>query len=378
MSLKIVCSGFLIRHPVGGHTWHHLQYLIGLQRLGHEVTFFEDYGWPASCYDPNQDLMTAEPHYGIQYMLEMFRPHGLADRWCYLAEDGTAYGLSREQLAESLAQADLFLNLSHGNWIPELEACRRRALVDTDPVFTQIAAAGAGTQAFAPYHALFTYGENVHKAGCTMPTAGARWMPTRQPIVLDLWEPAPVERTASFTTVLNWTPVRDQVFEGRMYGQKDRAFEPFYDLPRRCGEPMEIAVNGPGEVKQRLADGGWRLADPHLVTWNPRTYQRYLRDSRAEFCVAKHGYVASRCGWFSDRTSGYLATGRPAVVEDTGFSEFLPCGEGLIAFRTPEEAMEGMKRVSEDPQSHGRAARAVIEEHFDARGVLTHLLERCL
>jgi hypothetical protein len=375
MALKIVCSGHLVRHPLGGHSWHHLQYLVGFRRLGHEVTFFEDYGWPESCYDPSRDEMTSDPSYGIAYLLKLLRPHGLEDRWCYLAEDGTAYGMPRERLAQLIRECDVYFNLSNINWIPELEACRRMALVDTDPVFTQLGGHGMGGP-FSRYHTLFTYGENVHRPGSDMPTGGARWLPTRQPIVPDLWPVEPGYPAAPFTTVMNWSAYGDVEHEGRVYGQKDREFEPFFALPRETGEPMELAVNAPTEVQNRLLAGGWGLADPLEVSRDPWTYQRYLRASRAEFCVAKQGYVSTRCGWFSDRSAGYLASGRPVIVQDTGFSDFLPCGTGLLAYRTKEEAMAAVHRLREDYGEHCRAARAVVEECFDARRVLTEMLER--
>ena len=185
--MKIICSGSLIRHPVGGHSWHHLQYLVGLRRLGHAVTFVESHGWPDSCYDVDGHAMTADPSYGIRYCLKLFAAHGLEDRWCYLAEDGTAYGMSRHELRRECRDADLYLNLSNVNWIPEVAECRRRVLVDTDPVFTQIGAHGLGVP-LSDYHARFTYGENVHRPGCEMPTAGLAWLPTRQPVILDLWD----------------------------------------------------------------------------------------------------------------------------------------------------------------------------------------------
>jgi hypothetical protein len=379
MGLKIVCSGHLVRYPLGGHSWHHLQYLVGFKQLGHEVTFFEDYGWPESCYDPQHNEMTADPSYGIDYLRAMLRPHGLDDAWCYLAEDGTAHGMPREQLAELCRDSDVHVNLSNVNWIPELKTCRRRVLVDTDPVFTQIGAHGVA-ESFSCFDVCFTYGENVHKPGCEMPTADTRWLPTRQPVVLDLW---PVERgdpTGRFTTVINWTPSGEREHEGRVYGQKDREFVPYFTLPRRTGARMEVAVGGskPDDLTQRLVAGGWTVADPVQLTRDPWTYQEYLRGSMAEFCVAKHGYVSTRCGWFSDRTSGYLASGRPAVVQDTGFSEVLPIGTGLIAFRTPDEAIEGVRRVREDYERHSAAARAIAEEYFSATRVLTALLERAL
>jgi hypothetical protein len=378
VSLKIVCSGYLIRYPLGGFSWHHLQYLVGLERLGHEVSYFEDYGWPNSCFDPARNDTTADPSYGITYLVSMLQPYGLHDRWCYLAEDGTAHGMSRERLAQLCGECDVYLNLSGINWIPELTQCRCRVLVDTDPVFTQIGGHGLGG-AFSRYHKLFTYGEKVHRPGCDMPTGGAHWLPTRQPVVLDLWPVEAGDLRAPFTTVVNWTAYGDREHEGQVYGQKDREFEPFFSLPRDTGEAMEIAVNAPTSVRQRLTDGGWRLADPLQITRDPWTYQGYLLSSRAEFGVAKHGYVSTQCGWFSDRSSAYLATGCPVIVQDTGFSEFLPCGEGLLAYRTPEEAVAAIWRLRDDDYgAHCSAARAVAEEYFDARRVLNDLLERSL
>ena len=377
MGMKIVCSGHLIRYPLGGFSWHHLQYLVGLQRLGHEVTYFEDYGWPNSCYDPARNVMTGDPSYGIAYLLNLLRPHGLEDHWCYLAEDGTPYGMPRERLAQFCRECDVYVNLSGVNWIPELGQCRRRVLVDTDPVFTQIGGHGLGGP-FSRYHTLFTYGENVHRPSCDMPTAGVHWLPTRQPVVMDLWPVEAGVSSAPLTTVVNWSAYGDREHEGRVYGQKDREFEPFFSLPCDTGEAMEMTVSAPTAVLERLADGGWRLADPLKITQDPWTYQRYLQVSRAEFGVAKHGYVSTQCGWFSDRSSAYLAMGRPIIVQDTGFSRFLPCGEGLLTYRTPDEAVAAIRHLHDDYEAHCRAARAVSEDYFDARRVLTELLERSL
>jgi hypothetical protein len=375
MGLKIVCSGHLVRYPLGGHSWHHFQYLVGLRDLGHEVTFFEDYGWPASCYDPGRNIMTADPAWGIGYLLKLLQPHGLADHWCYLAEDGTAHGMPRERLAQLCRECDLYLTLSNLNWIPELEHCRRRVLVDTDPVLTQIGAHGLGPP-FSWYDVLFTYGENALRPGCTMPTAGLRWLPTRQPVVLDLWPVATGDPSAPFTSVMNWSSIGEREHEGQFYGEKPREFVPFLDLPRDTGEAMELAINAPPDVRERLIAGGWRLVDAMHVTRTPWTYQEYLRASRAEFAVARHAYVSTQCGWFSDRSAAYLAMGRPVILQDTGFSAFLPGGSGLLPYRTPPEAVSAMRQLRADYPAHCRAARAVAEAHFDARRVLTSLLER--
>jgi hypothetical protein len=374
MRLKILCSGLLVRHPVGGLSWHHLQYLVGLQRLGHDVTFVEHYGWDDSCYDPAPDEMTSDPSYGIAYLKKLLEPHHLADRWCYLAQDGIAHGLSRRELSAVCRDCDVYFNLSYINWIDEFEQCRRRVLVDTDPVLTQTRAFGLGGP-FSRYTVLATYGENVHQPNCSMPTANVHWFPTRQPVVLDLWQPGAPNAEGVFTTVMTWKGYPDITFEGRVYGQKDREFEPYFSLPTRVGSRMELATTPPPELADRLAAGGWTVVDPMNAAGDPWGYQRYIRSSRAEFSVARHAYVSTRCGWFSDRSAAYLASGRPVVVQDTGFTDWLDTDAGVVAFATPEEAAAGIADVNRRYELHCAEARRVAERYFDARRVLTDLLD---
>src|SRR5262249_28522515 len=153
--------------------------------------------------------------------------------------------------------------------------------------------------------------------------------------------------SAPFTSVINWKAYGGRKRGGHYYGQKDREFEPFFPLPREVRQPMELAANAPPAVRRRLEEGGWRLVDPRAVTRDPWTYQRYLAGSGAEFCVAKPAYGSTRSGWFSARTAAYLATGRPAVVQDTGFSDILPCGEGLLAYRTADEARAAIRELGD-------------------------------
>jgi hypothetical protein len=211
-----------------------------------------------------------------------------------------------------------------------------------------------------------------------MPSAGAQWLATRQPIVLDLWPVKKGNPGAPFTTVMNWSPFGDRLDHDQRYGQKEREFEPYFTLPQKTGELMEIAAQLPSTVRRRAAEGGWRLADPLEVTRHPWLYQDYLAHSRAEFSVAKHGYVATRCGWFSDRSAGYLASGRPVVIQDTGFSRWLNTGDGLVPFTTRDEAAAGLEEVNRRYAAHCRAAREIAEQYFDARKVLTSLLDGAL
>ena len=375
MSLKIVCAGYLVRCPLGGVSWHHLQYLVGFDRLGHEVMFIEHFGWPRSCYNPAQQEMGSDPSYGIRYVSDLFARCGLKIKWSYFAEDGSVFGASKEEVEDFCSDCDLYINLSNVNSIAPSVSCRRRVLVDTDPVFTQIGAHGFGVDG---YHVRFSYGELVHQNGCSMPTANVRWIPTRQPVVLDLWTFTVGDVSAPYSTIISWAPYPEKTYDGRIYGQKGREFEPYFSLPRIAHEPMQIAANAPADVKSRLALGGWGLVDPAIVTRDCWAYQSYIKSSRAEFCVAKHGYVVTHCGWFSDRTTSYLASGRPAVVQDTGFSRFLPCGKGLFPYRTREEAITAIKSLKRNYHEHSQSARRVVEELFDARIVLAKLLNASL
>jgi hypothetical protein len=158
---------------------------------------------------------------------------------------------------------------------------------------------------------------------------------------------------------------------------KADSFGPYLDLPARAGPVFELALGG-SSPQGLLRAKGWRLRDPLAVTRDPWTYQRYLAESKAEFSVAKDGYVASRSGWFSERSACYLAGGRPVLVQDTGFTDWLAAGAGVLAFRTPEEAAAGVEEIGRRYEFHCRAARDVAAEYFDARKVLAALVEAAL
>lgn len=377
MPLTILCSGHLIRYPLGGFSWHHFQYLLGFSRLGHRVVYFENYGWDRSCYDPAREEMTDDPAYGLRSFDELLQAHAATIPYAYLSREGSAFGMSRVELAQVCAECDVYFNLSNINWIPELAACRRRVLIDTDPVFTQIRAHGLA-EGFGGYSALFTYGENIGRPRCSMPAGGAKWRPTRQPVVLDCWMATVPPHQGPLTTVMNWSSYGEHEYQGRVFGQKDREFETYLDLPASVDATLSVAINAPDDVKRRLSRHGWDIVDPLSTTLRPADYQAFIARSRAEFSVAKHGYVVTHSGWFSDRSSGYLASGRPVILQDTGFSDFLPADEGLLAFRTPRDAQEAIKRVTDDPERHGKAARRLVEEFFDSARVLTDLLEAVL
>jgi hypothetical protein len=175
---------------------------------------------------------------------------------------------------------------------------------------------------------------------------------------------------------MNWSAYGDHEYQGRVFGQKSREFEQYWNLPQDVDTVLSIAINAPHEIKQRLSDHGWGIVDPLSVTLKPSDYKAFIAGSTAEFSVAKHGYVATNSGWFSDRSCGYLASGRPVILQDTGYSKCLPTGEGLLAFNDYNSARQAVEAVLRDPESHGRAARSVVEQFFDSDKVLAAMLEK--
>jgi hypothetical protein len=369
--VKIAFAGIIARYPFGGVTWCSLMYLLGLRALGHEVLYIEDTG--ECIYDPEQNTRALDPSYGTRYIHNALAPFGLGDRWSFVNYDGTHHGLSREAVRAYCADADLFINLSGGSWFWRDEYARipRRVFVDSDPVFTQLAIAkGEGwyVDFFQRFDRLFTFGANIGTPACDVPTGGFTWHKTWQPVVTDLWRTdAPPQRTR-FTTVMTW---RTESFTD-VDGHKDREFVRFLDLPQRTGHPFELAINGPQDLLQEY---GWPTIDAMSVSKSLWDYRDFIQGSRGEFGVAKHAYVSHRSGWFSDRTECYLAAGRPALVQDTGWSAHLPAGTGLLGFSTPEEAIDGLDRVEGDYALHARRATEIAHEYFDASHVLPRLLE---
>ena len=175
---------------------------------------------------------------------------------------------------------------------------------------------------------------------------------------------------------MSWTAYGSAEYEGVTYGQKNVEMLKFLDLPQRAGKVFEIALGGVGAPAQELTSAGWIITEALAATRSLDSYLDYLGNSRGEFSVAKEGYVKTRCGWFSDRTVAYLASGKPVIVQDTGFSEFLPCGEGLFAFRTSTTSWARWRKLRKTMNAMPGGA-TLAEEYFDSDKVLRTMLEAC-
>jgi hypothetical protein len=386
---RIIVFGILFGYPLAGVTYQFLHYLVALRRLGYDPYYVEDSGrW---VYNPWLHETTRDASHNVRVVAPILAAHGFGDRWAFRGRyaDGPAeqYGLSAARLAALFREADAFLNVTASQEILEEHLqVPRRIYVESDPFAAQVRLAQGDaftTTQLARHDTHFSFGENIGAPDCTVPTAGLRWLPTRQPVVLDLWDgpqlaapgPAP---DAAYRTITTWgNSGNDVVHEGdTYYWTKDRAFEPYLDLPRRRAVPFEIAVSAKAAVHARLGAHGWAHPSALHVSEDAARYRAFIQGARAEFTVARDQYVRPRTGWFSDRSACYLAAGRPVVTEDTGFGCALPTGRGLFAFRTMDDVLGAIDAIEGDYAGHCGAAREIAAECFDAERVVGSLMAR--
>ena len=369
----VVVGGALANKPwSAGEAWVRLSWLRGFRRLGcrgHRREQIDPAGFTAGA--------RAHDERGPEEI-------GLAGAGTLIVgEDQTATGLSLDDLLDLAGEADLLANFSGNVYAPRIvDRFARKAYVDLDPGFTQMwHAAGNPGARLEGHDTYFTVGENVGVEGCSIPTDGIDGRPMPPPVVLEDWPPE--DGGTSFTTVASWRGVFGPVeYAGHTYGLKVHEFRKVIELPRCvAGTQFEIALDiHPADAADReaLIEHGWHLADPSEVVPGPLEFREYVQRSGAEFSVAQNIYVETWSGWFSDRTVRYLAAGKPALVQDTGFGRNHPVGEGLLAFRTLEDAVAGAQRIIEDYARHSAAARALAEERFDSDIVLPRFLEEAL
>jgi hypothetical protein len=373
---RFVFGSYLVRYPLGGMMSHVLQYLVGLRRLGHEVTFVERADYPDACFDPSTGTVSDDCRYGVAAAAALLGRYGMGGDWCFVDAAGTYHGLDRAEVGRRFAAADAFIDMgTHGAWLPEAQSSGRRVLIDGEPGYNQIRMSQGLLDPTVAYDVYVTNGLDVGTPASAAPTAGRHWHHVFHPVVADLFTATPAPSGASFTTVMNWQSHEPIEHRDRRYGQKDVEFERFMPLPSRVADSMEIAVAGPKVPRDRLAAAGWTIRDAHEVTSTYDAFVDHVVGSAGEFSVCKEVFVALRTGWFSDRSAVFLACGRPVVVQDTGWSAHLPTGRGLFAIRDVDEAAEAVAQVRADWDLHARAAREIALEHLDAVVVLRRLLD---
>ena len=380
--LRLVFLGMMGRCPFAGHSWGHMNWLIGFKRLGHEVYYVEDDTvWP---YDPVQNTVTDDCRYAVNHIRQCMERIGLRNRWAFRLANrhGACWGMTPRELDGLYRSCDILFNVPGATELREEHLVAPfRVYVETDPVTAELRFAQGDTRTqavFSSHHAIVTYGENYGAPDCGVPLNGLTFFKTRQPVDLEFWRSAYNPEARFFTTIGNYRQSGSDVeYRGEVYRwSKHHEWEKFLELPRRSAQQFELAVmlHDAGD-RELLETHGWRLVSPFRMSLDVfGDYPEYIRRSRAEFTVAKDQNVRLRSGWFSDRDACYLACGKPVVVQDTGFSNILPVGEGLFAFSAMDEILDAIDAINSNYQMHCKAARAIAEEYFKAEKVLAKLL----
>ena len=384
--LKIAVSGYAATYPYGGVFWDYIQYALGFRQLGHDVLYVEDTGrW---CYDPVAQTFVGDGTANATILDAAIQHEApeLAKSWSVRDGVGEYFGMPAAEVRQFCRDADLFVHLSASCMMREEHfAADRVIFIDSDPMYTPATIPGGldeGSDHLAwlrRHDAFFTFGECVGQPDCRIDTRHLDWQPTRQPIVCEVFDEhiIPVEqRRRVATTLASWEPTESATeVDGESYSGKGSEFLRFVDLPSKAAIDLELALSG-AAPRDRLQAAGWRLREGWEVSSSPRVYRNYLADSTLEWSVAKNAYVKGRSGWFSCRSACYLALGVPCVLQDTGFSRHMPVGRGVIAFEDQRAALAGIDSILADPHGHAKAARDFARSEFDARHVLSDLIER--
>lgn len=380
----IIVSGALANKPNnGGEAWVRLSYVLGLRQLGFDVFFVEQID-RASCVGPTGAVVPFDDSVNLAFFRSVTERFGLVGSSALVYDDGAhvqVHGSTMAELVDVAGAADLLINITgHLTLEPLLRRIKRKAYIDIDPGYTQFwHDQGQPGARLAGHDLYFTIGENIGTNASAIPTGGIAWRHTRPPVVLDYWPVSDDGAPDRFTTVASWRgPYGRAEYGGKTYGLKAHEFRKIMELPWRAPQTFEIALAiHPADEKDlaMLQGCSWQITEPSTVASDPDAFRQYVQSSGGECSVAQGIYVETESGWFSDRTVRYLASGKPALVQDTGFHRIYPAGEGLVPFRTLNEAVAGAESIARDYDGHCQAARAIAESHFDSDKVLGRLVD---
>jgi hypothetical protein len=355
--------------------WVYLNWALGLRALGCKVIWLEAVEPTISEHEAQALLET------LRSRLERY---GLAEHvaLCSSSADPLPPAITQTCLdLDAAAEADLLLNLRYGTPAETVRQFRRTALLDIDPGLLQVWLS-EGKITVAEHDVYFTIGETVGQEGAKFSDAGLSWNYTPPAVALDWWATSPASEDAPFTTVSHWTMGEWMVDDEEVYSNDKRTgFLPFLGLPKHTSQPLELAICLAEDEQSEwtfLRQQGWRVRHSYESTSTPWDYQDYIRRSRGEFSCVKPSCIRLQNAWISDRTLCYLATGRPAIVQHTGASRFLPDAAGLFRFQDMQEAIRAFDRVNSDYAHQSQEARALAEEYFDAAQVAKSVLERAM
>lgn len=378
--------GFMGQMPIAGVIWQHIHYIVGLQRLGHEVYYIEDTLNP--CYNPVTFDWGTDFGYAATLLDRLARTYGFEGHWGFCARhltDQNTAGMTKARMIQLYREADAIVNICGSQeFNDDILQSERIIYVESDPGIEQIRVDQERPNSLSNlqrHHTLFTFGENIGSDLFPVPLHGLQWLPTRQPIVTDLWKTKSAPPAdAVFTSIANWSTAgtKDVTWRDDTYvWSKSLEFFNFVQAPVQSGEDFELATTiKDQETAERFRENGWRLTSPVEMSIDWDLYRGYIQRSRGEFTVGKDVYVRLNTGWFSDRSACYLAAGRPVITQQTGFTRHYGGECGLLAFTTVEEVVEHVRAIRVDYAAHSRAAYEIAAEYFEATKVLASMLER--
>ena len=369
----VILGSYMFRYPLGGMNSWVLQYLLGLKELGHDVYFVEKSGYANSCYDPEKEIMSDDCSYGLRVVSELLTEFGLGQSWCFATGNKTYYGMSGREVNEVFRSADLYIDMgAHGSWAEEAEYAGLSVLIDGEPGYTQINFSNNSRNGLPlpRYDRYFTNGKNIGTSGNPVPTLGLTWEPVYSPVRTALFPYSSPAASAPYSTIMNWQSHKTIQYEGKTFGQKDVEFQKFLSLPGQVDVPLAVAVSGKEIPRDQLVKNGWTVDCGKKETLTFDSFRNYLRSCRGEFSVCKQVFVANNTGWFSDKSAAFLASSRPVVLQDTGFSKHLPVGLGLFAVKNIEEAKEAFHEIETNYTLHSRAAREIACDCLEASVVM--------
>ena len=291
------------------------------------------------------------------------------------------YGMRRQEFEKWAASSDLLWNLCHMVRKPLLDLFPCKVLVDVDPGYLQLLDL-QGDLGIREHDRCMTVGLNVGHETCEVPLLGRHWTTFPPFLFLEFWnQPCDRRPEAPLTSISHWNWDKGVYWKDRRLSTSKRdAYLALIDLPVLSGRRMTLAANldDPEDKtgdKKLFESHGWTMREAWEVAPTPASYKEFIASSLAEICAPKPIYVDLKTGWVSDRSAGYLASGRPVLMKDTGISRYLPVGLGLLTFATVEEAAERIREMDCDYPRHSRAARAIAEEYLDSRRVVPRMLD---
>ena len=378
MSVTVCIAASTLYYPEGGgHMWVYLNWALGFMSNGCKVIWMEEIK-PSAGRKKNLQLISILQRklqdYGLQDNIALWQSGGTG-----LDENYSEIGIDVETAA---VQSDILLNQDYVMPFLIIRHFRKSVLLDIDPGLLQMWITKDALH-IAPHNFYFTTGETVGVPGSRIPSCGLKWIYTPPCVSLEHWPKAGFSNKAAFTTVTHWSGNGYEEYNGQPYPNDKRdGFLPFISLPKYTSVPLELAIllsnDEIVEEQTLLQQNGWSVKDSHKVAGTPAAYQQYIKNSAGEFSCVKPSCLFLQNAWISDRTLCYLASGKPAVVQNTGASNFLPDADGLLRFKNFTEALKLLEKVAVDYDKQSERAHALAKEYFDAKKITRNLLEKVL